>query len=131
MKCLFCSHLLPCLLSTGLLYYRLFYAVSTLLLTTFAALIDTPAVNTHFELVNTPLSNSTHMAVPFQMIVTPLLSFTTYICTIYKPLVLMTFICTIYIIAIYISTIYIVYIYISIFLLQSPVTFPSFPFSQN
>ena len=67
-KCLFCTHLLSCLLSTGLLHYKLFYAVSTLL-------IDTLTVSTYFKLVNTPLSNSTHMTIPLQMIVPPLLSF--------------------------------------------------------
>ena len=94
--------------STWLLHHRLCYAVSTLL-------IDTLAVGKHFKLVNAPLSNSTHMAIPLNMTVTPLLSFTTFVCTIYKSLVLMTFICTIYIIATYISTIYIVYSYISFF----------------
>ena len=49
------------------------------------------------------------------MIVTPLLSFKTYISAIYNPLALMTFIFTIYIITIYISTIYIAYIYIFLF----------------
>ena len=46
------------------------------------------------------------------MTVTLLLSFATYICTSYKPLTLMAFAWTIYIVAIYISAIYIVCIYI-------------------
>ena len=46
------------------------------------------------------------------MTVTLLLSFATYTCTSYKPLTLMAFAWTIYIVAIYISAIYIVCIYI-------------------
>ena len=114
-KCLFCTHLLSCLLSTDLLHHRLFYAVSTLLIDNFVTVIDTLAVSTHFKLVDTPLSNSTHLTIPLQMTVTPLLSYTTYVSAIHKYFVLMTFICTIYIIVIYISTIYIVYIYIFFF----------------
>ena len=69
-------------------------------LTTFVAAMDTLPVSAHFKLVETPFSNFTRMTIPPRMILTPLLSFTTYICTIYKPLVLMTFICRIDIIAI-------------------------------
>ena len=75
--------------------------------TIFAAIINILGVRTRFKLAYTPLGNSTHMAIPLQMTVTPHLSFTAFICTIYSSLFLMSFICMIYSNTIYIiCTIY-------------------------